>query len=29
MKKYILAAAMATLMSGSALAETKIGVSMA
>jgi inositol transport system substrate-binding protein len=29
MKKYILAAAMAALMSGSALAETKIGVSMA
>jgi inositol transport system substrate-binding protein len=29
MKKYILAAAMATLMSSSALAETKIGVSMA
>ena len=28
MKKYILAAAMATLMSSSALAETKIGVSM-
>jgi inositol transport system substrate-binding protein len=29
MKKYILAAAMAALMSGSAFAETKIGVSMA
>jgi inositol transport system substrate-binding protein len=29
MKKFILAAAMAALMSGSALAETKIGVSMA
>jgi inositol transport system substrate-binding protein len=29
MKKYILAAAMVALMSGSALAETKIGVSMA